>query len=263
MSLIEAIILGIIQGLTEFLPVSSSGHIEIGKALFEIEEKNGLLFTVILHFATALSTIVVFRKEIVRLLKGLFKFRWNEETTYCFKILLSMIPAVLVGLLLKDTIESLFLGNTLLVGSMLLLTGAILFASDKMRTGELKVGKSTALILGVVQAIAILPGISRSGSTIGSALLLGISRENAAKFSFLMVLPLIFGAMAAELKDLDSVSLRSGFDISTALAGFVAAFISGYFACKWMIALVKRSKLSFFAFYCWIVGLLGIFFSLV
>lgn len=268
MSLIESIILGIVQGLTEFLPVSSSGHIELGKAIFGIQEKEaGLLFTVVLHFATALSTIFVFWKDILSIFRGLFQMKWNEETKFSLFIIISMIPAVLVGLFMKDQIDEFYSGNVMLVSIMLLLTGAVLFYSDraKQKVGQVNAGNS--LILGIVQAIAIMPGISRSGSTIATAVMLGIDREKAARFSFLMVLPLIFGAMAKELKDYSDLSVEAQsqaliFD-STVILGFVAALVAGYFACKWMIAIVKRSKLSYFAYYCWIVGAIGIIYTLV
>ncbi len=268
MSLIEAIILGIIQGLTEFLPVSSSGHIELGKAIFDIQEKEaGLLFTVVLHFATALSTIVVFWKDIIGIFKGLFKFQWNEETRFSLFILISMIPAGLVGVFLKDSIDNFYDGNVLLVSIMLLVTGLVLYFSDKAKNPEGKLNESRAFMLGVVQAIAIMPGISRSGSTIATAVMLGINREKAARFSFLMVLPLIFGAMAMEFKDYFEMSPSAQSQAlildSTVFFGFVAALISGYFACKWMIEIVKKSKLTYFAIYCWIVGVIGITYSLI
>lgn len=268
MSLIESIILGIIQGLTEFLPVSSSGHIELGKAIFGIEEKDaGLIFTVVLHFATALSTILVFWKDILGIFKGLLQFKWNEETKFSLFVIISMIPAVLVGLFLKDEIDDFYSGNVLLVSVMLLLTGAILFYSDRAKNREGKVNGMTSFILGIVQAIAIMPGISRSGSTIASAVMLGIDREKAARFSFLMVLPLIFGAMAKEFKDYWDLSSHAQSDEliinASVIAGFFAALVAGYFACKWMITIVKRSKLSYFAYYCWIVGIVGIIYTLV
>ena len=266
MSLIESLILGLIQGLTEFLPVSSSGHIELGKVLFGIEEKDaGLLFTVMLHFATALSTVVVFWKDIAELFSGLFKFKWNEETRYSLFIVLSMIPAGLVGVLWKDDIESLYTGNVALVSVMLLITGLVLFASDRMKNVTRQIGPMEAIIIGIIQAIAILPGISRSGSTIAGSVLLGVNREKAARFSFLMVLPLIFGAMAMEIKDFfdADVSHSAGSINLATVVGFVAAFVSGYWACRWMIALVKRSKLTYFAIYCWTVGLLGLGYTLI
>ncbi len=267
MTLIESIVLGVIQGLTEFLPVSSSGHIELGKAIFGIEEKEaGLLFTVVLHFATALSTILVFWKDIVGIFSGLFQFKWNAETRFSYFIVLSMIPAVLVGLFLKDQMDEFYSGNVLLVSAMLLITGVVLFYSDRAKSKGGEVSTTNAAILGIVQAIAIMPGISRSGSTIATAVMLGIDREKAARFSFLMVLPLIFGAMAKEFKDYTDLSEAEQASAllldNTVIVGFLAALVAGYFACKWMIAIVKKSKLSYFAYYCWVVGAIGIAYSL-
>ena len=267
MSLWESIVLGLVQGLTEFLPVSSSGHIELGKAIFNIHESEaGLLFTVILHFATALSTIVVFRNDIISILSGIFKFKWNPETKFSLLILISMLPAAAVGVLLKDKIDGLYIGNVTLVSIMLLLTGFLLYVSDRLLTQTKDINMNSAILLGITQAVAILPGISRSGSTIAIAVLLGIQREKAARFSFLMVLPLIFGAMAKEILDFSNqgVAQPSSFIIDIPLiAGFLSALIAGVFACKWMIAIVKKSKLSYFAYYCWIIGIIGIAFSLL
>lgn len=266
MTIWESIVLGVVQGLTEFLPVSSSGHIEMGKAIFGIEEKEaGLLFTVVLHFATALSTIIVFWKDILGIFKGLFQFKWNTKTRFSYFIAVSMIPAALVGIFLKDQIDDLYSGNVLLVSIMLLFTGVVLYYSDRATKKSGEVTSTKASFLGVVQAIAIMPGISRSGSTIATAVMLGIDREKAARFSFLMVLPLIFGAMAKEFKDYFDMSEAEQDTAllldNTVIVGFFAAMIAGYFACKWMIAIVKKSKLSYFAYYCWGVGLLGIGYS--
>ncbi len=268
MTLIESTILGIVQGLTEFLPVSSSGHIELGKAIFGINEKEaGLLFTIVLHFATALSTIIVFWKDIIDIFRGILKFRWNQETRFGFLVVLSMIPAALVGVFFKDSIDDFYSGNVLLVSVMLIITGLVLFFSDRAKNPDGKVSEVRAFLLGVVQAIAIIPGISRSGSTIGTAVLMGINREKAARFSFLMVLPLILGAMLLEFKDYFDMSPAEQSQAlivdSTIFAGFIAALVAGYFACKWMIEIVKRSKLTYFAIYCWIVGGIGLVYSLI
>ena len=345
MSFLEAIILGIIQGLTEFLPVSSSGHLELGKVILGSVPEEGMLMTVVLHFATALSTIVIFRKDIAEIFGGLFRFKNNEQLRFSILIIVSMIPAAIVGMLFEDQIDAFFGGNLLLVGLMLLLTGGLLFLADQAKSTEGKVTPVRAIIVGIAQAIAILPGISRSGATIGTSVLLGIDRTRAARFSFLMVVPLILGAMAVKTKDyleirslenddaagrtaviveelekdidlnytddkaiyfavlskeqkwdrceLDKELLKQNPTIETEsytadlkaanlsdaqleevlnhdfgkirthvktskgalIGGFLAAFLVGLFACTWMIQLVKRSKLKYFAYYCFVVGL--------
>lgn len=263
MEIIDAIVLGIIQGLTEFLPVSSSGHLELGKAILGDNSvpKESLLFTVVLHFATALSTIFVFRKDIWSILLGILKFEWNEDLKFLSKIVVSMIPAVIVGLFFEEQLEALFGGNILLVGCMLLVTAVLLFMADKAKDTQKKVTFSNAFIIGVSQAIAMLPGISRSGATISTSVLLGNDKTKAARFSFLMVVPLIFGKIA---KDIIGGELTYDASSFTALSvGFIAAFIAGLFACTWMIALVKKSKLSYFAIYCVVVGLIAITFALL
>ena len=263
MDIIDAIILGIIQGLTEFLPVSSSGHLEIGKAILgdnSVPEES-LLFTVVLHFATALSTIVVFRKDILDIIKGFLSFKWNEDTKFISKIIVSMLPAIVVGLYFEKQLEQLFGGNILLVGWMLIVTAILLFLADKAKNTDKKVSFKNALIIGVSQAVAMIPGISRSGATISTSVLLGNDKTKAARFSFLMVVPLIFGKIA---KDIFSGELSFENQNATALSiGFIAAFIAGLFACTWMIALVKKSKLSYFAIYCVVVGVIAIVFSLL
>ena len=263
MDILDSIILGIIQGLTEFLPVSSSGHLEIGKAILgdtSIPEES-LLFTVILHFATALSTIVIFRKDILEIIKGFLSFKWNDDTKFVTKIIISMIPAALVGLFFEEQLEQLFGGNILLVGCMLIVTAFLLFFADKAKNTSKNVSFKNALIIGVSQAIAMLPGISRSGATISTSVLLGNVKTKAARFSFLMVVPLIFGKIA---KDILGGDLNFENQNITALsAGFIAAFVAGLFACTWMISLVKKSKLSYFAIYCAIVGVIAISFSIL
>ena len=263
MSIFEALILGIIQGLTEFLPVSSSGHLELAKVLLgdnSVPEER-MLFTVVLHAATALSTIVIFRKEIGEIIKGLFQFKWNEESQFSMKIIISMMPAAIIGILFNDEIEALFAKQVLLVGAMLLITGLLLFLADKAKNTEKSVSFSNSLIIGISQAIAILPGISRSGATIGTSVLLGVDRSKAARFSFLMVVPLILGKMVKDLMD-GKIDIQN--DINTSLiVGFVAAFIAGLFACKWMVALVKKSQLRYFSYYCFVVGTIAIFTTLI
>ena len=262
MGTIESIVLGIIQGLTEFLPVSSSGHLELAKAILgdtSVPEES-LAFTVVLHFATALSTLVIFRTEVFQIFRGLFQFKWNEETQFSLKIILSMIPAVFVGLFFEEQLASFFGGNVLLVGFMLFVTALLLLLADKAKNTHKKVSFSNAIIVGISQAIAMLPGISRSGATISTSVLLGIDRTRAAKFSFLMVVPLIFGKVAKDLAG-GEISFESS-DIIPMAAGFVAAFVAGLLACKWMIALVKKSKLVYFSIYCAIIGLIAVVYSL-
>jgi undecaprenyl-diphosphatase len=263
MNSIESIVLGIIQGLTEFLPVSSSGHLELAKAILGDTSvpQESLTFTVVLHFATALSTLVVFRKEVIEIFKGLFQFKWNEQTQFSLKIITSMIPAVFVGLVFEEQLETFFGGKILLVGAMLLVTAILLLLADSAKKTAKKVSFVNAVIIGISQAIAMLPGISRSGATISTAVLLGIDRTKAARFSFLMVVPLIIGKVA---KDILSGEINfSSSEIAPLTAGFLAAFISGLLACTWMISLVKKSKLSYFAIYCAIVGLVAIGYSLL
>jgi len=261
MNSLDAIILGVIQGFTEFLPVSSSGHLEIGKAILGDHSlpEDSMLFTVVLHFATALSTIVVFRKDIWEIIKGLLSFSWNEEMKFSVKIIISMIPAVIVGLFFEEKLESFFGGNITFVGSMLLITAVLLWLADRSKNTGKKVSNSNALVIGISQAIAMLPGISRSGATISTSVLLGNDKSKAARFSFLMVVPLIFGKIA---KDVLSGELFSESINYTSLSlGFFSAFVCGLIACTWMISLVKKSKLTYFAIYCLVVGLIAIGFS--
>ncbi len=359
MGILEAIILGIIQGLTEFLPVSSSGHIELGKEILGVQISDPLLFSVVVHAATALSTVVIFRKDILEIIKGLFKFRWNDETKFVLLVIISMIPAAVVGLFFEDQIEEFFSGNILLVGIMLVLTGGLLLMADRAKNTTKKVGLIDSIIIGISQAIAILPGISRSGATISTSVLLGIDRSRAARFSFLMVVPLILGAALLDMKKFKEVSdvealssaqervelimedlqkdnlmsdvesnavrmallhkeetwssekekLSAGIPADSVmlieqnligsfakelemrvktstqmeieghhlarvrslapigmvvlLAGFLAAFLTGLLACTWMIKLVKKSQLKYFAFYCFVAGVSAAIYSLI
>ncbi|MDA9349123.1 undecaprenyl-diphosphate phosphatase [Polaribacter sp.] len=263
MTIIESIVLGIIQGFTEFLPVSSSGHLELAKVILgdtSVPEES-LTFTVVLHFATALSTLVIFRKEVLEIFRGLFQLKWNEEAKFSVKIILSMIPAVFVGLLFEEQLAVFFSGNLLLVGLMLLLTAVLLLLADKAKSTNKKVSFSNAILIGVSQAIAMLPGISRSGATISTSVLLGIDRTKAARFSFLMVVTLIFGKVGKDVLSGD-LNFQSS-EIITIAAGFIAAFVAGLLACKWMISLVKKSKLSYFSLYCAIVGIAAISYTLL
>ena len=352
MNLIESIVLGVIQGLTEFLPVSSSGHLELGKAVLGSVPEEGMLMTIVLHFATALSTMVIFRKDIFQIFKGLFQFKNNEGSRFSLYIILSMIPAAIVGMFFEDQIDAFFSGNLGVVGAMLIVTGGLLFVADRARATEGKVTITKAIIVGIAQAIAILPGVSRSGATIGTSVLLGIDRQRAARFSFLMVIPLILGAMTVKTKDYldlrelnatadekertewivaeleddapyvrnenvvaaiqakerDWADLKKGdtrcdcvknglaeryqanltdagltqaqvdeimkddfakirsfesTDLTVLGAGFLAAFVTGLFACTWMISLVKRSKLKYFSYYCFAAGIAAIVWSVV
>ena len=265
-SIFAAILLGIIQGLTEFLPVSSSGHLEITTFILEHFGSEGLpeeniLMTVVLHAATALSTLFIFRNEVAQIFRGLLQFKWNEEFQFSLKIIISMVPAAVVGVLFDKQIDALFGGRILLVGSMLIVTGLLLFVADKAKNTTQSVSFGQSLIIGIAQAIAILPGISRSGATISTSVILGIDREKAARFSFLMVVPLIFGKM---VKDILSGEMSSeSAALIPLLAGFVAAFITGLIACKWMISLVKKSQLKYFSYYCFTIGILAIIFTVL
>ncbi len=258
MEIIDAIILGIIQGLTEFLPVSSSGHLELGKVLLgdtSVPEES-LMFTVVLHFATALSTVVVYRKDVWEILSGLFAFKDNEELRFSLKIVLSMVPAALIGLFFEEELEQLFSGNIILVGSMLLVTALLLFLADRAKNTHKTVSFGNSFVIGIAQAVAMLPGISRSGATIATSVLLGIDKRRAARFSFLMVVPLILGKIGKDFLSGD-LDFR-GDNIEVLGAGFIAAFVAGLLACTWMIQLVRNSKLTFFALYCLIVGAIAI-----
>ena len=258
----RSIVLGVVQGLTEFLPVSSSGHLEIAKYVMKDPSvgQQSMLMTVVLHFATALSTILVFRKEVFEIFQGLFQFKINDEFWFCTKIVVSMVPAAIIGLMFESEIESLFNQQLLLVGLMLIVTAVLLLLADRAKSTDKNVSIMDSIIIGISQAVAILPGISRSGATISTSVLLGIDREKAARFSFLMVVPLIFGKIAKDLLSAfkDDVPLgAAGQELSLAV-GFVAAFVTGVIACTWMIRLVKGSKLSYFSIYCLVLAVLCI-----
>lgn len=259
MTWIEAIILGIVQGLTEFLPVSSSGHLEIGSVLLNIQTSENLLFAVIVHAATAMSTIVVYREDIRALIIGFFDFSYNDSVKFAIMIFISMIPVAVVGILFEDDIEGLFAGNLILVGSMLIVTSALLFFTHFAKSNEGKITFGKSFIIGLAQAIAILPGISRSGSTIAVALLLGVEKSKATRFSFLMVLIPILGASFLKFMDyLEAPPTAGGIHSVTLLCGFIAAFFSGYIACKWMIGIVRKGKLTYFAAYCLVIGTIAL-----
>lgn len=259
---LKALIIGIIQGLTEFLPVSSSGHIELFKAILglDLESDQNLLFTLVLHTATALSTLLVFRKEVGQILAGIFQGK-KDDLNFAIKIIISMIPAGLVGYFLKDQIEQLFSGNILLVGCMLLLTALLLLLAGRSKKTKKDINFLDAFIIGISQAVAILPGVSRSGSTIATSVILGNDRSKTAMFSFLMVVPLIFGAMAKDILDADSLEFSN--EMLTSLGvGFLGAFIFGVLACKWMVALVRNAKLWYFSIYCAVVGAIAVIYAL-
>ena len=261
---LEALILGLLQGLTEYLPVSSSGHLAIGSALFGIEGEESLSFTILVHIATVLSTLVILWKEIAWIFKGLFRFEMNDETRYVLNIVVSMIPVGIVGVFFKDTVEAIFGSGLLVVGCMLLLTALLLAFSyyAKPRQKE-QISLRDAFIIGLAQACAVMPGLSRSGSTIATGLLLGNKKEHLAQFSFLMVIPPILGeALLDALKMMQGESLGGDIPASSLLIGFLAAFVSGCLACKWMINIVKKGKLIYFAIYCAIAGAVTIFLSL-
>ncbi|MDR2968159.1 MAG: undecaprenyl-diphosphate phosphatase [Tannerellaceae bacterium] len=264
MSWLEALILGIIQGLTEFLPVSSSGHLTIGSVFFGMSGEENLTFAVAVHAATVLSTIVVLWHEVTGLFKGFFRFKWNEETKTVCKILLSMIPVGIVGLFFKDYVEQLFGSGLLLVGCMLLLTAVLLAFSFYAASGRKEeLSFKDAFIIGLAQACAVMPGLSRSGSTIAAGLLLGNKKELVAKFSFLMVIIPVLGEGFLDLMKGGFSPAESGISYTTLLVGFLAAFISGSVACKWMINLVKKGKLIYFAYYCLAAGLITVIYSLI
>ena len=266
MNWLQALILGLLQGLTEYLPVSSSGHLAIGQALFGLDDgSSNLAFTVLLHVATVLSTVVILWSEIVWLFKDLFKWKWNEGTKYIVNILISMIPVAIVGFFFKDKIEAVFGSGLLIVGIMLLVTATLLTFSyfAKPRQKE-EISPVHAFVIGIAQACAVMPGLSRSGSTIATGLLLGDKKEKLAQFSFLMVIPPILGEALLDVKDMFEVGFSeamSGISPVAAIVGFLAAFIAGCFACKWMINLVKKGKLIWFALYCFIVGVVAIIFA--
>lgn len=262
----EALILGLLQGLTEYLPVSSSGHLTIGSALFNVQAEDNLTFTIVVHVATVLSTLVILWKEIAWIFRGLFQFRMNAETQYVLRIVVSMIPIGIVGVFFKDYVEEIFGSGLLIVGCMLLLTAALLTFSyyAKPRLKE-DISLRDALIIGVAQACAVMPGLSRSGTTIATGLLLGDNKAKLAQFSFLMVIPPILGEALLDGMKIMKGAAEGSSDISVLalVVGFLAAFVSGCVACRWMINVVKKGKLVYFAIYCAIVGVVTIACSLM
>ena len=266
MNELEALILGLIQGLTEYLTVSSSGHLTIGQEVLGVSGSDNLIFDVVVHVATVLSTLVILWKEIVWIFKGLFKFRWNDETRYTVNILVSMIPVGIVGVFFKDYVEEIFGSGLFVVAYFLMVTALLLTFSyyAKPRQKE-KISLRDAFIIGIAQAAAVMPGLSRSGSTIATGLILGNKKEKLAQFSFLMVIPPILGeALLDVMKAMKhgAEAVTGGMSISALAVGFIAAFISGCFACKWMISIVKKGKLIYFAIYCAIISVVALIFSL-
>jgi undecaprenyl-diphosphatase len=266
MSLFEAFILGLLQGLTEFLPISSSGHIQLGAYFFGISTQENLTFTVLVHGATVLSTIIVFWKDIGKILRGVLQLKYNEETRFFLQIVVSMIPVGLVGVLYKDEVEALFDGKILFVASMLVVTGFLLAATNyiKPRTTTREVNYLKAVIIGMAQAFAVLPGISRSGATIATGLIVGVEKEKATRFSFLMVIPPILGATLLQVIDLIKNPALAGTTSTSALAvGFITALVFGILACRWMIGIVKKGKLLYFALYCFVLATVVLILQLI
>lgn len=273
----QAVVLGLIQGLTEFLPVSSSGHLTIFKAIFGIEADDNLSFEVAVHAATVLSTIVAFRKEIWDIICGVFKFRYNSQTQYFLKICVSMIPVAVVGFFFKDQVEAVFDSDWVLfvVGSMLLLTAVLLFVSETLSNRQARkavsegrepgkeVGYKEAFIIGLSQALAVLPGLSRSGTTISTGLMLGVRKSSMAQFSFLMVLVPILGEAFLQLVGGDFSAESSGISTMSLLLGTLTAFVSGYVACRWMIRIVQKARLRYFSIYCCVAAAFCFIFELL
>ncbi len=261
----EALILGLLQGLTEYLPVSSSGHLAIGSALFGIEGEETLAFTIVVHVATVFSTLVILWKEIDWIFKGLFKFQMNDETRYVINIIISMIPIGIVGVFFKDEVEAIFGSGLLVVGCCLLLTAVLLTFSYYYKPRQkAEISKKDAFIIGLAQACAVLPGLSRSGSTIATGLLLGDDKAKLAQFSFLMVIPPILGeALLDGMKLMKGEAIAGDIPALSLIVGFVAAFVSGCLACKWMINIVKKGKLVYFGIYCAIAGALTLILNLL
>jgi len=257
MNWFESLILGILQGLTEFLPISSSGHLELGKHFLNVDARESLSFTVVVHGATVMSTIVVFWREIIYILRDLVKFRWNDGTRYTAKILISMVPVLIVGIFLRKQVEYLYSGNIRFVGSMLLITSVLLSIAFFTKARKKNIPFSNAFIMGIAQAFAVIPGISRSGATIATGLMLYNGKDQVTRFSFLMVILPIIGANMMDLVTSEHVHSAEVGAVQL-IIGFIAAFAFGLMACRWMIHIVGRGKLIYFALYCLIVGLFAV-----
>lgn len=260
MNLLEAIVLGLIQGLTEFLPVSSSGHLELGKYLFGIDHEANFYFSIAVHGATVLSTLFVLWKEILDLFKGLFKFRLNDETRYIIKLFISMIPVGITGLFMGEIAEKYFAGDMISLGIQFFISALFLWLAMVIRPKERTMTYLDSFIIGIAQALSVLPAISRSGATIATGMMLGNKKSEIAKFSFLMVLVPIIGANILELTS--GEFSKEGTSFFVIVAGFLVAFVSGYLACKWMINIVKKGSLKWFAVYCVLVGIFSILLGL-
>lgn len=253
----EALILGIVQGLTEFLPVSSSGHLELGKTILNLGTKEDMTFAVAVHGATVLSTIVVFYKELLKLMTASFSFKRNQSSQYLLKLLISMIPVVIVGFFFRDFVEKFFTGNVVFVGGMLIVTSALLIATYFAKDRGKEISYVDSFIIGIAQAIAVLPGISRSGATISTGLFLGNKKDEMAQFSFLMVLIPIIGVNLLDIISGD-ISADNAASVLPLIIGFLSAFITGLIACKWMIRIVKKGKMIYFGVYCLVIGIIAI-----
>jgi undecaprenyl-diphosphatase len=260
MSWIEALILGLLQGLTEFLPVSSSGHLELGGVLFGMQDPDAFFtFNILVHGATFMSVVVVFWKDIRELIVNFFRFQWNAETKFVLLLLVSAFPVAIIGLLFEEQIESLFSGRIVLVGFMLLVTATLLFLTRFAPKNNKDINLKSALIIGLAQTIAVMPGISRSGATISTALYLGIERGKAIRFSFLMVLIPVFGANFLKIMKMSGDTALVNIDTTPLIIGTLAAFIAGLAACKWMLSIVRKGNIAWFSIYCLIIGLIAIF----
>lgn len=261
MNYLLSFLLGIIQGITEFLPVSSSGHLQIINYFFSFlnENEDNFMLTIVLHFATCLSTIIIFKKKINQIFFNAIKTKINDDHTFVYFILISMIPAVIVGFYLDKIIKLLFSGNIFLIGLMLILNSLILLIADYRKEGKKKLNTIRAILIGISQAIGIIPGISRSGITISTSILLGMKRNEASTFSFLMVIPLIIGSVIKSI--IDQETFNSNIDFSILIVGFLGAFFTGIAACKWMLNIVENYKLKYFSFYCMIIGIIALSFG--
>ncbi len=260
MNWFEAFILGLVQGLTEFLPVSSSGHLQIGELLFHTQAESNLTFTVLVHGGTVLSVLVVFRKDIAQLITGFFRFEWNESTQYVVKILVSMIPVIVVGLFFESAVEKLFGTGGLFVGSMLMVTGLLLFFTHFTKDKGREISYGHAFIIGVAQAIAVVPGISRSGATIATGMFLGNKRSELARFSFLMMIIPVIGVNVKDIMDYTGSTHAASVHPAILVTGFITAFLTGLLACSAMVKLVSKGRLIYFGIYCLIAGLATVLF---